>query len=169
MGLPAGGSPCWGEVSLLGGLPAQGGLPAWGSPCPGVCSPYWGVLPAQGGVSLPGVSLPGGVLPARDPPVDRITDTCKNITLATTSLRLVTRMHSSRMRTVHSSGDRGGCIQACIGQGGCIPACAGRGVCTPACTAQGMSAQGAGCLHGGGVCPSACWDTPPRGQNDRCL
>ena len=33
------------------------------------------------------------------PPVNRMTDTCKNITLATTSLRSVTRMHSSRMRT----------------------------------------------------------------------
>ena len=49
------------------------------------------------------------------PPVDRITDTSKNITLATTSLwpvitlattllRPVTRMHSSRMCTIHCSG-----------------------------------------------------------------
>ena len=60
-----------GGVSLPGGVLLAGGLLA-------------------GGVSLPGgSSLPGGVLPAGDPPVDRITDTSKNITLATTSLRPV--------------------------------------------------------------------------------
>ena len=55
-----------------------------------------GVLLGSGGVLLgpEGFSLvPGGVLLgpgfSRDPPVDRITDTCKNITLATTSLRSV--------------------------------------------------------------------------------
>ena len=66
-----------------------------------------GVLPAGEGFSLPrGFSLPGGSpcpggfsLPGGSPcwgsslpeipPVDRITDTSKNITLATTSLRLV--------------------------------------------------------------------------------
>ena len=70
-------------VSLPGGSPCQGGFPAGG-------------LPARG-VSLPGASLAGGShcwgdLPARGfslpetPPVDRITDTSKNISLATTSL-----------------------------------------------------------------------------------
>ena len=51
-----------------------------------------GVLPARG-FSLPGgVSLvPGGACPETPPPVNRITDTCKNITLATTSLRPVIR------------------------------------------------------------------------------
>ena len=34
--------------------------------------------------------------------MDRITDACKNITLATTSLRPVTRMHSSEMHTTRS-------------------------------------------------------------------
>ena len=40
--------------------------------------PGRGDSPCQGGFSLPG-----------DPPVNRITHTCKNITLATTSLRPV--------------------------------------------------------------------------------
>ena len=84
-------------------IPARGVLPAWprgvfslsgpggqfSLPGPGGFS-----LPGQGGFSLPGpggFSLPGqGVLPAwRHPPVNRITHTCKNITLATTSLRPV--------------------------------------------------------------------------------
>ena len=109
--LPGGGGvlAARGGVSLPGGLPARGVLLArgvslpWGSPCPGGL-PAWGVLLARGerGSPCQGVSLPGegGVLPARrrpcqgvlsagDPPVDRITDTSKNITLATTSLRPV--------------------------------------------------------------------------------
>ena len=113
-GLPAGGS-AWsrggGGSAWSGGLPAGGvclvpGRSAWGgSPC------WWGVCLVQGGVCLvPGGSawsggvsawsqgyLPGlgGCLPGpggsleTPPPVDRITDTCKNITLATTSLRPV--------------------------------------------------------------------------------
>ena len=50
-----------------------------------------GVLLGPGGVSLVpggGSAWSGGVL-RRTPPVNRITDTCKNITLATTSLRPV--------------------------------------------------------------------------------
>ena len=87
-----GGSPCQvqGEVCLVQGggfsLPGPGG-----SPCQ-----VWGVLPARsggGGVCLVwGVSLPGpgGACPETPPPpVNRITHTCKNITLATTSLRPV--------------------------------------------------------------------------------
>ena len=73
-----GGSPCWGclharGVSLPGGLPANGG-----SPC-------------QGGGLLGGGVLPAGGSPwwGGSPPVNRMTDTCKNITLATTSLRPV--------------------------------------------------------------------------------
>ena len=77
------------QSSSRGGLPFPGGfsLVQWGSP--------WsrrggGYLPGPGG-DLP---LPGGVLLGRGgvletPPVDRITDTCKNITLATISLRPV--------------------------------------------------------------------------------
>ena len=83
-----GGSPCErggvlparGGVSLPGGvLPAGVVLPARGVSLPG------GVLPARGGVLPPGE---GGVLSA---PVNRMTNRCKNITLATTSLRPVTR------------------------------------------------------------------------------
>ena len=61
----------WGCAWSQGGVPGLGWGSAWsrgGSPC------RWGF------------SLPGG--PARRTPlVNRITDTCKNITLATTSLR----------------------------------------------------------------------------------
>ena len=96
-----GGSPCQGEVSAWsrGGSPCWGGLPglegvsAWsrggGSPCRG------GVCLVPGGSPCRGVCLVrGGVLPVgggwpETPPVNRITDTCKNITLATTSLRPV--------------------------------------------------------------------------------
>ena len=68
--LPAGGgSPCQGGV-----LPARGGfsLSRGGSPC-------------QGGFSLPEGGFSG------EPPLwtEWMTDTCKNITLATTSLRPV--------------------------------------------------------------------------------
>ena len=71
---PSGGSPCQGCL-LLGGLLARGVPPSGGSPCQGV--------PPSGGVSLPGGASFWGAS------VDRITDTSKNITLATTSLRLV--------------------------------------------------------------------------------
>ena len=69
-----------------------GGVPAWSGV--GVSGP-WGVgfLPglgvspwSRGGVSGPGGGgVPGQVLP----PVNRITDRCKNITLAKTSFRPV--------------------------------------------------------------------------------
>ena len=83
-------------------------------------------------------------------------------------------MHSSRMRTVRSSG---------CGGGGRYPSMHwARGVCVyPSVhlaggvsqhalgvSAQGVSAHGGVCLWG--VSPSACWDTQtPCGQNDRCL
>ena len=95
-------------------LPGPGGcLPGPGEgfslPGPGGCLPGpGGVLPARsqgesacwGGFSLPGPGgfyLPGlgggspvqGGAARRPPPVNRITHTCKNITLATTSLRPV--------------------------------------------------------------------------------
>ena len=62
-----------------------------GLPGPGRVLPDQRVCLVQGGFSLPGGSpCPGGFsLPGEPPPVDRITDTCKNITLATTSLRPV--------------------------------------------------------------------------------
>ena len=75
--LPGGG------VCLVRGVP---GGSAWS----------WGGLPGPGGVLLGprGLSLVPGGLPGPGgspeiPPVNRITDTCKNITLATTSLRPV--------------------------------------------------------------------------------
>ena len=70
----------WGGLSLVrGGSPWSGGV----LPGPGGSPWSGGVLPGPGGV-LPG---PWGF--SVDPPVNRITDTCKNITLATTSLRPV--------------------------------------------------------------------------------
>ena len=101
------------QSSSRGGSPWSGGVFSlvWGGVClvPGGSPWWWGCLPGPGGV-LPagGLAGPGGVLPAGggsawsqgrclpgsggfsgDPPVNRITDTCKNITLATTSLRPV--------------------------------------------------------------------------------
>ena len=73
-----------GGVSAPGGS-APGGCLVWG----GVCS--WGGLLREGVCSQGGCLLPGDVLPqTRCPPVNRMTDRCKNITLATTSLRPVT-------------------------------------------------------------------------------
>ena len=78
-------------------------------PAGGVCLDPGGICLVPGGLSLPGkwcLPGPGGVLPAggylpgpgdiclETPPVDRITDTCKNITLATTSLRPVMTLMS---------------------------------------------------------------------------
>ena len=106
-----GGGSAWcrgGGFSLVprGGLPGAGGSP-WsrggggGLPGPGGGSPWsqgGGGLPGLGGVLL-GPGGGGGVLlgpgggfsgDPPSPPVNRITDTCKNITLATTSLRPVT-------------------------------------------------------------------------------
>ena len=82
---PGRGSPWSGGVCLvLGGSPWSGGF----LPGRGVCL-VWGGLPGPGGVCL---VLGGSGIPACTeadtlPPVDR--HTCKNITLATTSLRLV--------------------------------------------------------------------------------
>ena len=99
--LPGEGSP-WSGGGVLpgpGGCLVPGGLPVPG----GVLLGTWGgVLLGSGGFSLPGggfclvqgwVGLPGprggGGGSPETPPVNRITDTCKNITLATTSLRPV--------------------------------------------------------------------------------
>ena len=73
-----------------GGGPFLGGLLGRGSPSQGVS--FWGVS-LVGGLLGRGVSLAGGGIPActeaDPPPVNRMTDRCKNITLATTSLRPV--------------------------------------------------------------------------------
>ena len=82
----------------------------------------------------------------------------------------LTRMHSSRMRTIRCSDSwRGGgvypsmhwtgvCVsQHALGRGVCIPACTGQGragvgVCIPACTGQGCVCPGGlVCPVGGGV------------------
>ena len=94
------GSP-WLRVSLVGGLLGRG-CSFWGVSFQGV-SLAGGLLGRRGASFLGGSPSGGGSIPActeADPPVDRITDTSKNITLATTSLWPVTRMHSSRMHTV---------------------------------------------------------------------
>ena len=108
-----GGVSAWGGVCLPGPggvclvpgegvLPGGGGVSAWSqggfSLVGGVCLVPGGVCLVLGGSAwsrggwfslaggLPG---PGGALPGDPPPVNRITHTCKNITLATTSLRPV--------------------------------------------------------------------------------
>ena len=111
--LPAEGPPCQGVltakgVSLLGGLLARGPPCLGGSPCQGgllvrgvslvggLLARGVSLLGGWGWFSLPGGSpCQGGLLAGggfslpETPPVDRITDTSKNITLATTSLRPV--------------------------------------------------------------------------------
>ena len=69
-GWSQGGSPWQGGFSLAGGF-------SLGCPWPGGGSPWQGGLPG------------GGFFLADPPPVNRMTDRCKNITLATTSLRPV--------------------------------------------------------------------------------
>ena len=83
---PEGPGPGGGVCSQGGVLPGRGGL-----------LPGGGVLPGRGDSPWQrGFSLPGGVPPCPETPrVNRITDTCKNITLATTSLRPVKMWESN--------------------------------------------------------------------------
>ena len=69
-----------------------------------------------------------------------------------------TRMHSSRMRTIHCSGHRGGRGGVCLG-GFCLWGCLPRGCLPRGCLPRGCLPGG--CLPGG-VC-----QTLPHGQNDR--
>ena len=109
-GVPGPGGTCPGGVPGLGGVAAPGGVPAQGSvPGPG------GHLVLEGAHCLRGVPAPRGVgtcsrevhlvrggvcgpgehLARYSPlPVDRMTDTCKNITFAT-SLRTVKNVNFS--------------------------------------------------------------------------
>ena len=80
-----GGVPGWswgGVPAWSGGTWSQGGVPGWsgGDLVPGGV-PAWS---GEGGVYLPGL---GGYLPGPPPPspVNRMTNWCKNITLAQTS------------------------------------------------------------------------------------
>ena len=144
----------WPVGCLVWGVSAQGGVWSWEVSGPrgvwsrgvlalgGVWSQgdVWsrGVCLVPGGVSgLGGVSTPRGVwYPSmhwgRHPPVNRMTDRCKNITLATTSLRPVNifqpRMHSSRTHTVCCRlwGGVSACRALCLAEGflparGCTP------------------------------------------------
>ena len=111
---------------------------------------------------------------------------------------ILTRMNSSRMRT--SSGRGGGVSQHALAREGvCIPAFTGQGgICPGGCLSQCMLGYMLGCVYpsmhwagvcvclggvfpGGclprgflprrGVCPNACWDTPPlwtEWLTDRC-
>ena len=71
-----------GRCLLLGGVSFWGGASFLGVP------PSWGGLLGRGGASLAG-GIPA-CTEADTPPMNRITHSCKNITLATTSLRSVT-------------------------------------------------------------------------------
>ena len=83
---------CLLQGCLLWGCLLRGGVSAPG----GVCSR--GVCLFPGGCLLPGRSARGGGIPActeaDTPPVNRITDRCKNITLATSPLRPINIHHS---------------------------------------------------------------------------
>ena len=76
-------------VCFRGGVCFPGGCASGGSGPGGVMSgPEGGSAP--GGVSGPGGGVSQHALRQTPPPVDRMTNRCKNITLATTSLRPVT-------------------------------------------------------------------------------
>ena len=100
-----GGSSPW-----SGGVLPAGGVSAWS----------WGGLPGPGG----GVCLvPGGFSGDPLPPVYRITDTCKNITLATTSLRPVITARQRKgvggwISLVPGALGGGGSLSVCSGVGG---------------------------------------------------
>ena len=90
--LPGGGGgmhASWGVCMLWGGLHVSGRVHAsWGGAC------FLGGCMLPGGCVLPGgCMLPRGVVSQhalrQTPPVNRMTDRCKNTTLATTSLRPV--------------------------------------------------------------------------------
>ena len=68
-------------------------MSAWrGGVCvEGGCLPGGGVFLEGGGVCLPRGGVPGQVLPPS--PVNRMTDRCKNITLANTSFRPVMNLY----------------------------------------------------------------------------
>ena len=72
-----------GVYLVLGGVLSPGGVPGSGG-----CLVLGGVCSGEGVCSGGGGGIPA-CTEADIPPVDRMTDRCKNITLATTSLRLV--------------------------------------------------------------------------------
>ena len=73
---------------------------------PGVCVSDPGMSDLGGGCLTWGAVLPGGcLLPGGSssdmPPVNRMTDRCKNITLATTSLRPVIKLNIDTFKQNH--------------------------------------------------------------------
>ena len=117
-----------------------------------------------------------------------MTNRCKNITLATTSLWPVKRSHSSRMSTAHLStvsqhALHRGCLSRGVSvQGGVCLGVSTQGVSAQGVSAQveGVSAQGRGCLPRGvsaqrgvvcrgylpkgSVCPGGCVSQHAMGQ-----
>ena len=81
------------ESASQGGLPGLGGSAPGGLPGPGGSAWSGGVCLVQGVCLVWGVAFSRGVAShhalRQTPPVNRMTDRCKNITLATTSLRPV--------------------------------------------------------------------------------
>ena len=77
----------------------------WGGSGPGGCLFLGGFL-LWGGSGPGGVSAPGGVVSQhalrQTPPVNRMTNRCKNITLATTSLRPVKIKNLCRCRQLRT-------------------------------------------------------------------
>ena len=80
--------------------PGDGGL-VWGGSAPGVGGGVWsGGSAWSGGGSAPGGVCLSAFWDTTPPPVNRMTNRCKNITLATTSLRPVTILHYINNRTL---------------------------------------------------------------------
>ena len=109
-GVPGPGGCTWsrGGCTWSGGVPGPGGVYlvrgctwSWGGvPGPGGCTWSWGGVPGPRGVYLVlgGCTwFQGGVYLVRySPPVNRMTNRCKNITLAKTSFRPVNILNWNR-------------------------------------------------------------------------
>ena len=89
------GGVCLLPGGLLRGVSASGG---WGCLLPGGCPLQRG--PLLGGVCSRGVVSQHAL--RQTPPVNRMTDRCKNITLATTSLRSVKKVNVYLLRVSNS-------------------------------------------------------------------
>ena len=109
-GVCFGGVSAWSGGCLLPGGWCLPGLGGWCLPGPGGCLPGGGVVSAWsrgGGVCLVrgGLPCPGGLVSqyalrqTPSPPVNRMTNRCKNITLATTSLRPVKMLSILKTQT----------------------------------------------------------------------
>ena len=88
----------WGSMSGHGGACLVGGCVWWGDMSGGGCVSGPGSVSGQGGVSGPRGGMPGQVPPS----VNRMTDRCKNITLAKTSFRPVTIRNHNKIYLHHS-------------------------------------------------------------------